>query len=242
MASILTIAAHPDDEVLGCGGTIAKLTAAGHSVSVLIFTDGVSARVYGKYLNGAEQLRLECEISERRIAARSAATILGVRNVTLLGLLDQQLDAVRLIELTQDVEKKIKDLKPERVYTHSKHDLNLDHQLVAKAVLTATRPGVTSVREVYAFEVPSSTEWAFNNGFKPNIFEDISCYCKGWYDSSEIPTYLDMKLKALHCYESELRPFPHPRSEEVVRALAAWRGATAGVSAAEAFEVYRIVR
>lgn len=222
MTTVLVMAAHPDDEVLGCGGTIARHAARGDEVHVVLVADGTSSRP------GAVGRR---DLIEARAAqAAEAARLLGAQPPRLLGLPDQRLDSASLLDLTQALERVLGDVRPSIVYTHHGADLNLDHRLVFQAVLTACRPVPgSSVTKIYTFETMSSTEWsapAIGSGFQPSRFVDIS---------DEFET----KLSALAAYASEMREFPHPRSIEAVKALALFRGASAGLRAAEAFEVIR---
>ena len=218
----MIIAAHSDDETLGCGGTIAALTAEGWNVHAVFLTDGVGARATSPNNNSYDQ---------RRSAAHAAAKTLGIRSVTQLDFPDNQLDTVPILEVIQALEPVIADLEPQTIYTHIAEDLNIDHRICHQAVLTACRPQPgQSVCSIYGFEIPSSTEWAFSaSGIHPNFFVDIS-------------KHLQIKLAALKNYETELRAFPHPRSIEGVTALAKWRGATVGLEAAEAFSVIRQIQ
>ena len=219
--NILVICAHPDDEVLGCGGTIARHTAGGDKVTLSFLTDGESAR---------STMTAE-RVKNRRKAAEAAASILGASATEFAQFPDNQLDTVPLLDLARHVEELGFNYAPDTVYTHHGGDLNVDHRLVFQAVLTAFRPlgADPSVESILSFEVPSSTEWSspeIGSDFVPNHFVDIS-------------QTLDRKMAALDAYRDELRPFPHPRSSEALRALAAWRGANAGVKAAEAFMLAR---
>ena len=218
---VLVIVAHPDDEVLGCGGTIAKHKDLGDYVTVLIMSDGVNSR--------DEKFKSE-SIDERRACAKQANSILKVDDLSFLSFPDNKMDTVPLLEVIKSIENKMTELCPDIVYTHSLSDLNIDHCVVHNASITACRalPG-QSVHQLLFFEVPSSTEWrpsASNNNFNPNWFSDIS-------------DTLDLKLQALSAYEKELHEFPHPRSLIAVECLAKWRGACSGVLAAEAFELGR---
>ena len=222
----LVVAAHPDDEVLGCGGTIARHIRRGDHIAVAILAQGGTHRAAGKdfhaHIHGH---------------AHAAAVALGVTDLRWysVGLApDNRLDTVPLLQMAQYVENWIRWTHPQVVYTHHHGDCNVDHRRVCEAVLAATRPGATSHRvdEVLLFEVPSSTEWSFGqlgSTFRPSVFMDIS-------------DTLDLKLAAMACYQTEARAFPHPRSPEALTALARWRGATVGLQAAEAFDVARIVR
>ena len=221
MPTVLVIAAHPDDEVLGCGGTMAKHAAGGDTVHTLFLADGVSARP----AEGGREA-----IDERKEAAMRAAQALGVEPPRFLDLPDNRLDTLALLDVVRPVEEVVAALTPAIVYTHHGADLNVDHRVAHQAVMTACRPLPASVvSAIYAFEVASSTEWAsphLGPPFRPTRFLDID-------------QALERKLNALACYEDEMQPFPHPRSSRAVEALARWRGANAGVAAAEAFEVLR---
>ena len=217
------VAAHPDDEVLGCGGTIAAWADRGHEVSILILGEGATARMAG-------QVGLPEVLAGQ---ARESAHILGAVELDLVGLPDNRFDSVDLLEVVRSVEARIEQIAPNVVLTHRRDDLNIDHEVTARAVITATRPQPGSVvRHVAAFEVPSATEWSFGGSaraFNPGYF-------------MEIGNHLETKVRALETYESEVRDFPHPRSIENVRNRAAAWGAVVGVQAAEAFEVVRSIR
>jgi LmbE family N-acetylglucosaminyl deacetylase len=216
---ILVVAAHPDDEALGCGGTIARLASQGSDVHLLFLADGENAR------GNAES------VAERQSMAATAAEALGAQPPICLEFPDNRLDSVDLLDLVQAIERHAASIRPEIVFTHFADDLNIDHRRCSQAVLTAFRPTPgQSVHSILAFEVPSSTEWQFvvSEGFRPNAFVDISAQ-------------LQTKLSALGAYEKEMRAFPHARSVEAVEALARWRGATVGLPAAEAFMVVRTI-
>lgn len=220
----LVVAAHPDDEVLGAGGTMARLTRDGHAVSVLILGEGVTSRTTDTPVGGVDDLRGE---------SIAAAGLLGVDDVVHAGLPDNRFDSVDLLSIVKVVEAQIERVQPTLVFTQHGGDVNVDHHLTYRAVLAATRPVPSHpVRSVLAFEVGSSTEWAFDSlapAFEPQVFYDIS-------------TTLDTKLAALGAYASEVRPFPHPRSPESVTAQARRRGTSVGVEAAEAFRLVREIR
>lgn len=222
--TVLVIAAHPDDEALGCGGTMARHAAAGEAVHVLFLADGVGARDG----SGASAEAL----ARRTAAAAAACQALGAMAPRSAGFPDNRLDGVDLLDVVKVIEEMVKDIEPQTIYTHHGGDLNVDHRRVHEAVLTACRPQPgTSVRAIYAFEVPSSTEWSSpqtHAAFVPNRFVDISAF-------------IDAKRKALEAYDEEMRPFPHARSMEGVEALARVRGVAVGVEAAEAFTLIREV-
>lgn len=226
MSCILVVAAHPDDEVLGCGGTLAKLSSVSE-IHILILGEGVTSR----YASRAEADGSEVEQLHSR--AQTAGRILGARSVRQGGLPDNRFDEVSLLDIVKRVEKVIEEFNPESIYTHHPGDLNVDHRIVFQAVLTATRPTPNcGVREVYAFEIPSSTEWAFQQlhpVFRPNVFVGIA-------------GTIETKVKAMVHYESEYRIFPHPRSPEALRAIARRWGTVVGLEYAEAFELIRSIR
>jgi LmbE family N-acetylglucosaminyl deacetylase len=223
--SILVVAAHPDDEVLGCGGTIARLTREGQDAYIAILGEGITSRYEERNEAGlalVESLR-ECSLQ--------AAELLGAKDLFSYELPDNRFDTVPLLDVIKIIEELIARLQPTVIYTHCGGDLNVDHAIVHRALLTATRPQAGQpVKAIYAFEVPSSTEWAFDqfSPFQPNVFVNIS-------------TSLEIKIQAMALYESEARPFPHPRSPQALRALACWRGSTVGLEAAEGFELVRSV-
>ena len=220
MSKILAIVAHPDDEVLGCGGTLARHVDRGDNVRILVVGDGVSSR-------GSD----EAQLKRRRRAAEAAAAELGASSPIFLDFADNRLDQQPLLDIVQTIEGVLRETSPDIIYTHHAGDLNIDHEIVHRAVVTACRPLAGSPLSLLAaFEVLSSTEWTSPSpakAFVPRLFVDIS-------------VTMDRKLAALRSYQEEMRPFPHPRSSEIVRALAAYRGASAGFEAAEAFDVVRM--
>lgn len=219
---ILVIAAHPDDEVLGCGATIAKHAQAGDRVWTLILGEGITARAG---LSATAQKKMLKEL--HNTARRAANLTMGVKKLILEKLPDNRFDTVPLLKLAQLIEKVIEKFQPIVIYTHSHSDVNIDHRLTAEAVEAATRPmkGL-AVKEVLSFEIPSSTEWNMAKAafFRPNVFVEVS---QTW----------PQKEKALRHYQSELRSFPHPRSLEYIDALTKIRGGQAGFPRAEAFQL-----
>jgi LmbE family N-acetylglucosaminyl deacetylase len=224
---ILVVAAHPDDEVLGCGATIARLHEEGHRIRIAILGEGITSRYADRRLVEPHL------IDDLQNCSRKAIKLLGVDEVAYFELPDNRFDTLPLLELTKRVEGLIEEFQPELIFTQHPGDLNLDHALTARAVLTASRPVAGQcVKEIYTFEAPSSTEWAFRktgDPFAANVFYDISAH-------------LDQKLAAMEQYDSEARPFPHPRSPEALRARAQLWGTVAGCPAAEAFELIRSLR
>lgn len=228
MNCALVVAAHPDDEVLGCGGTIARLSAEGWSVHVLIVAEGATSRDLRR-----DRVAKEDELSALAAAAHAANSILGAASVALGDLPDNRMDSIDLLDVVKVVEAAVALRRPEVVFTHHRGDVNVDHAVLHDAVVTACRPITGStVRELLFFEVASSTEWRPPSSalaFEPNVFYDVSAH-------------LHAKVRALEAYASEMREFPHPRSYRALEALARWRGASCGREAAEAFALGRLIR
>jgi len=210
---ILVIAAHPDDELLGCGGTVALHAQAGDRVTSVVVCEGESLR-YGP--NGVGQS------AHMQLAART----LGVDDLRPLGFADQRLDTIPLTDIIAPLEAIVRDVRPSTVYCQYGGDINRDHELVFKAALVATRPTETCIEGVYAFDTASSTEWAYPRSFVPDTWVDISAT-------------LDTKLAAMSCYESELRAYPHPRSLRALRDRALAWGHQHCLEAAEVFMTVR---
>jgi len=225
-STIAVVVAHPDDEVLGCGGTLSRLAQEGHNIHILILADGESSRET-KSKDGEKS-----KIKIRNNAAVNACKKMECASVVVKNLPDNRLDGVERLDVIQIIESFIHDHNPVILFTHHAGDVNIDHRVVYDSVIAATRPQPGfPVKEVLFFEVPSSTEWrppGSGTGFHPNVYVDIT-------------QTLQIKKDALNAYASELRPFPHPRSLEAIEALARWRGATVGVCAAEAFVLGRKV-
>lgn len=214
MTTVLAIAAHPDDEVLGAGGTLARHAAAGHEVHVLIVTEG-STTQYD-----------DPEMIDRKVAAATeCGERLGVESVHFGELPDMRLDATPHVEVNAVIEACVDAVEPDVVYTHAHEDVNQDHVAVAESTMVATRPGA-GVERVLAYETPSGSEWAAGDRFEPTVYVDVE-------------GHLDTKVEAFAAYEMEQRPYPHPRSEQAVRARAVTRGTEAGFEAAEAFALLR---
>ena len=224
MKKILCVAAHPDDEILGCAGTLAKLSALGHSVEIVIAAEGLTSR---SDLRNPEQHKAEFKKLYQQ--SEKAAKIIGAKKVHFLGLPDNRMDSMDLLDVVKPLEKLIYQFKPEIIFTHFHNDLNIDHQILNQAVMTVCRPQPGfCVKKIYEFEVLSATGWntTAKNQFVPNAYFDIS-------------KTLNKKIKALDCYKGEMRPFPHARSLEGVRHQAHFRGVQVGCSAAEAFMLVR---
>lgn len=222
---IAVVCAHPDDEVLGCGGTIAKHTKIGDEVCVLILAEGITSRDVKRDLASRA-----IEIEELAKNAKKANDILGVASLDIKNFPDNRMDSVDTLDIVKVIESFFEKHRPNIVYTHNSGDLNIDHRLVNEAVIIASRPHPqNTIETLLFFEVPSSTEWQVSplaQVFSPNWFVDIE-------------QTLNIKLEAVSKYHLEIRPWPHARSIEAVSHLARWRGASVGVEAAEAFVLGR---
>lgn len=216
---VLCVVAHPDDETLGCGGTLAKHVAMGDAAMVVVLADGVTSR------DSVPQHSLQ-----RRQECVGALRALGVGRWGFADWPDQRLDTVPRLALIKDVEDAIATFGPTIVYTHHGSDCNLDHRIVNDAVCVACRPLPSSmVKGLFFFEVPSSSEYQVGHApFQPNWFVDVG-------------ETLLTKIKAFRAYASEIRDIPHPRSVDAIRHLAYYRGASVGLAAAEAFVVGRAI-
>lgn len=222
---VLVVAAHPDDEILGCGATMAKHVRDGDKVHVALLVEGLTSR---------EKTRNREQYNERLLklqhCARKANEILGVATVRFGTFPDNRMDALDMLDVVKAIEELVEEFNPDIVYTHHHGDVNIDHQIVNRAVITACRPlPNTRSKTILFFEIASSTEWqipSWNSKFDPNWFVNIS-------------DTLNLKSESLQAYQSEMREWPHPRSIEAIEHLAKWRGATIGVNAAEAFVLGR---
>lgn len=223
MKRVMVIAAHPDDEVLGCGGTIRRLVNEGCEAYSLILSDGVTSR-YNKITPDVSEA-----IKSRHQESLSAGKLLGYKESLFCHFTDNSFDKEPLLNIVKTIEEYISVIKPSAIFTHHHGDINIDHQIAFRAVQTAVRPmAECPVKELYCFEILSSTEWNFvsSDKFAPNYFVNIE-------------TTLKDKLEGMRCYNSELRQFPHPRSIENLEAAAKRWGSVIGCKYAEAFECIR---
>ena len=217
--NILYVVAHPDDEVLGAGATIAKQIEEGHKVAVATMVNQVNARNNKSSTLSSDQA--------------AAMEILGVKNTFSADFPNIRMNTVPHLELVQFVEKCIEEFKADALITHHPSDTNNDHVQTSYAVQAASRyfqrkDGIPALKMLLYMEVPSSTEWSFDssaNRFTPNYFVEIG------------KNGVETKLKALAAYNGVMREFPHPRSVEALTGLAAYRGVQAGCNYAEAFEM-----
>lgn len=217
--NILVVAAHPDDELLGSGGTILRNAKAGDDVYCLILGEGIMARADGT----------KTELEKLHEDSRRAGGILGFKDMFFSNFPDNSFDSVSLLSIIKEVEKYVAKVRPQVVYTHHEYDLNVDHRLTSEAVLTACRPcNENCPQEIYTFETLSSTEWQskHNKQFAPNTYVDIKAT-------------IEDKVRAMRAYKSEIREYPHSRSAEGIKILAQYRGLESGLEFAEAFCLVR---
>ena len=225
LKNILVIAAHPDDELLGVGGTIRRFVNEGATARAVIMAEGLTSRGESRAeTNPSELLALQED-------ARRAASEVGYFGIDFCGFPDNRMDSMDLLDIIKTVSSYVERYKPDTIFTHHHGDLNIDHRLTCEAVLTACRPvGDYCVKRIYAFETPSSTEWNYNytEPFTPNVYVDVS-------------DTLEAKIRGMACYRTESAEYPHPRSAEALRALGRYRGSNAGFGMAESFIVLRTV-
>jgi len=222
---ILIVAAHPDDEVLGCFGTVSRLIEEGYEAYTLILGEGVTSRDDTRNREGRE-----AEVNTLRAQIRAANDAIGIQKVYIENFPDNRFDSVDLLDIVKVVARVKEEVQPDIIFTHFENDLNIDHTMTCRAVLTATRPMADEcVKEIYSFEVLSSTEWNYPLSFTPDTYFDIS-------------KTLHKKVEAMAAYRSELREFPHPRSLDGIELSARYWGMRVGCAAAEAFQCIRALR
>ena len=228
MEKVLVIAAHPDDEILGCGGSIIEHIKQKDKVGIIIAAEGITSRDITRNIKKRKN-----EIQKLHAVSNKVAKKLKVNFIEFLGLPDNRLDSLDLLDIVKKIEKIIVKFKPKIIYTHHGGDLNIDHRLINSATLTACRPhpGQT-VERILTFEIPSSTNWVGAQKeliFIPNYYQEITKSLKN-------------KMKLLSMYKEEMRKWPHARSIKAVESLAYYRGSTIGVKSAEAFQVARYIK
>jgi LmbE family N-acetylglucosaminyl deacetylase len=220
--TILVVAAHSDDEILGCGGTVARLINEGYKAYTLILGEGKTSRIT---TNTPHEVSTEQDLLHKE--AINANKIIGIDEVFFEDLPDNRFDSINILDVVKIIESYKNKIKPSIIFTHYENDLNIDHKVTFNAVLTATRPMLGEpVNKIYSYEVLSSTEWRFPQSFHPDTFVDIS-------------KTIDKKVEAMEIYQSELRDFPHPRSLKGIRIQAENWGIRTGLSYAEAFMTIR---
>jgi LmbE family N-acetylglucosaminyl deacetylase len=208
--NILVIAAHPDDEVLGMGATIKKLSKNGEQIHLCVVSEGASA-----------QYNDEKMIKVRRESCLKSSRLLGVKQIKFLDFPDMRLDSIPHLEINKEIEKQITKIKPKIVYTTPNNDINKDHQKVYESTMVVTRP-FSSVKSVLCYEIPG----IINTPFCSNVYEDVT-------------KEFHFKLRAFKFYWSEVEKSPHPRSIEAINAIATYRGSQSGLKKAEAFQLIR---
>ena len=211
--NILIIAAHPDDEVLGMGGTIKKRSKK-NKIHLCVVTEGASAQYRNKNM-----------IKIRKDSCIKSGKILGISTFDFLEFEDMKLDSIPSLKINQKLEKIIKKYKPEIIYTTPKNDLHKDHQIVFESSLVVSRPYSSKIKNIFAYEIPGIVK----KSFTPTVYEDIS-------------KEISFKIKAFKIYESEIEKFPHPRSIKSIESLSLQRGMESGLKNAESFELIRSIR
>jgi N-acetylglucosamine malate deacetylase 2 len=217
----LVIVAHPDDEVLGCGGVICWHKKNGDDITIVIAGEGITSRYSSP--NAGKRSK---EYADMRLQPLNAAKHLGVSksDICTLGLPDNMFDTVGTIHIVRRLERIVKKIQPDRIYTHFPHDLNRDHQLLASSVLPLTEK--FRIPELFFFETPSSTEW-----FYPFRML-LTAYC-------DITPFMTCKIRAMNVYKTEVRPYPHPRALRSLTIQARAHGIAAGCTYAEAFMCFK---
>lgn len=222
---ILIVAAHPDDEVLGCFGTVARLIKEGYEAYTLILGEGKTSRDEQRVVENKQD---EIEILNNEI--QKANDVIDIKKVFVESFPDNRFDSVDLLDIIKVISKVKDEVKPDVIFTHYENDLNIDHQITYKAVITATRPMEDEcVKEIYSFEILSSTEWNYPLSFSPDTYFDIS-------------DTLDLKADAMKEYQSELCKYPHPRSLEGIELNAKYQGMRVGKKYVEAFKSVRVLK
>ncbi len=209
---ILIFAAHPDDEVLGMGGTIKKLSRQ-NQVHLCVVSEGATAQYVDEKM-----------IQIRKESCKKSSKILGITNIKFLDFPDMRLDTIPHLEMNKSLEQIISKIKPEMVFTTPNHDLNKDHQIVFDSTLIATRSTTSNVKEILSYELPGAVKTPFLHNRYVNISKEIK-----------------HKINAFKMYKSEIENFPHPRSIKAVENLSIQRGIESGLKNAEAFQIIKSV-
>ena len=232
---ILIIVAHPDDEVLGMGGTIAKYSSNGDKISIVYLTTGITSRRNSGYstkssyeISIKDQKLMDKEIKKLKIDALKSNKILGITDSVFYDFPDNELDSISRLKIIKVIEKEIEKNKPDIIFTNHYGDLNIDHKLVYECCLTACRPINKITPQLFSFGVISSMEWNYPISFNPNYFVNIS-------------KNISVKIRAMKAYHNELKKFPHPRSVANIEITAKKWGSVCGKQYAEAFEIIRII-
>ncbi|MBO6960214.1 MAG: PIG-L family deacetylase [Prochlorococcus marinus CUG1438] len=224
--SILIIAAHPDDEVLGCGGLLSKICNKS-KISIIFIGEGSSCRY--KNLNSKE---IDNDIKERETASKKVSKKFNLHEIEFFNLPCGRFDQVPIIDINKIIESRISKFNPDIVFTHDPHDVNNDHRIIYRSTIMSTRPNsATNVSNIFTYEVPSSSECSFSEEgqFSPNFFVELS------------KSDLENKFEALSFYSSEIKPFPFPRSFKGIEAYSCFRGMQSALEYAEAFKLVRSI-
>jgi LmbE family N-acetylglucosaminyl deacetylase len=222
---ILIVAAHPDDEVLGCFGTVARLIKEGCEAYTLILGEGKTSRDEERLAEARKD-----DIVELNTEIERSNSLIGIKKVFVKSFPDNRFDSVDLLDIIKVISKVKEEVQPDIIFTHYENDLNIDHQITYKAVITATRPMKDEcVKEIYSFEILSSTEWSYPLSFSPDTYYDISDTIK-------------LKIDAMKEYASELCEYPHPRSLEGIELNAKYQGLRVGNKYVESFKTIRTIK
>tara|TARA_Y100000401_G_C8241253_1_gene183132 strand:- start:54 stop:698 length:645 start_codon:yes stop_codon:yes gene_type:complete len=214
MKNVLVLAAHPDDETLGCGATIARLSAEGHNVRLLTFTNGLGAR--GEDGNRNDVLGL-------------VQNMLGLKSYSYGSFPDNKMDSIPLLDVCKFIENNV-NYDPDLIFTHHSDCLNIDHRIIYQATLTSFRPQLGHKTKIYSYYIPSSTDYNPSHNFNGNTYYDVT-------------DYKNIKLDVLRkCYDGEMREYPHTRSYENVENLMKVWGSEVGLKYAEKFKLIRSVK
>jgi LmbE family N-acetylglucosaminyl deacetylase len=216
--NIIVFAAHPDDEVLGCGGAMKKFSKT-HDVISVFFSTGITSRSNKNSNKSINKLKEDCIKCNK---------ILGTKKIIFLDFDDNKMDIYPRLEIIKKIEEILNRYKPSLIFTHNFSDLNIDHEIVSKSVVTACRPNKNNnkIKKILFFETLSSSEWSIDRNFKPNYYIDIT-------------KYISSKIKAMSKYKSEIQKSPMPRSLDNIKTLAKLRGSEINKNFAEAFSLYR---
>lgn len=223
-SKILVVAAHPDDDILGCGGTLAKAMSLKAKIKILFLGEGVTSRFKMGSENNPDTIKAK---NKRKEECKDSLKVLGIDQFVFEDRFCTRFDELPLLNLVKSIEREIKLFKPSIILTHNKSEVNIDHRLTYNAVEVACRPVKKSfIKQIYSFEIVCSGNWKFEKNFSPNTYVDIS-------------KFFNKKIKAWNKYKTENKNFPHPRSLHGIEVLAKYRGMQSNLFLAEAFKLER---